>query len=675
VGGGDITDSSVAMIATLLRATVLCAASFITDNSPLDSVVFRSSLQIMLGVVYVLLFHVAATVVRVLTNRRALSDPTDLDVDYDSPSGWQTPVTTPRGTSELQSGSLRPHTTQRHRLAEVTGGSQPGTSGFVVRGNKSLISKIGRGVGRVRVLVQRAALGPRGQTRTKTDERDSFHIRKRSVVSVDDPFSDLSDSSGHSVDSGAGVYQKKCPDPAPRRIDSSQRTVVDLRVEGAPVGYGQQSKPVNNSSQSGRLSSLAEADPDDLAVCSQDVSSANLSTRTGLPVDHKKVPSLAAQCGSPQSADSLDHSNSPLSVSQPSLCSPLGGMPKTMGVNEPSGRVGSLERRSERKGLVHGDQHYSISVPWHYEPQREAYTNSGRTAVVVSEYIYTDVYGLGFSAFVLHYCMDCASLQPTVCMLIGLTLLGFRDIWVISESVAVEDLSIPQVKLFTRALTLFAFVNLIAGQVCMVVAIVLVPTYYTHARGGGITMIPSPDTILEGLLAWVLPLLAPVSLYLVGRRGSNHDVPKTLRRALPTTVLISLWFITCFGAMSDQVRSALGALSVNTTLTELSNTDVAVNMQIPLLMLAPLIKIPALLAVVSCCLTKKTMDIVSTLCVCFCAKQLSTVRDLEIIKMLTVALIFSCAAWCSCTIRYCDPVMYGIARFFERNRGEPAGSP
>ena len=48
----------------------------VPENSPLDSVVFRSSLQILLGVVYVIIFYVVAALVRVLTGRTALTDPT-----------------------------------------------------------------------------------------------------------------------------------------------------------------------------------------------------------------------------------------------------------------------------------------------------------------------------------------------------------------------------------------------------------------------------------------------------------------------------------------------------------------------------------------------------------------------------------------------------------------------
>jgi hypothetical protein len=202
----------------------------------------------------------------------------------------------------------------------------------------------------------------------------------------------------------------------------------------------------------------------------------------------------------------------------------------------------------------------------------------------------------------------------------------------------------------------------------MLVGIVRVPSYHADARDGSITEVLAPVTVLEHFLARVLPILAPLALYMVSKRTSvASDVAKTLRRAMPTTVLISLWFITCFGAMSERIRMAVGAISVNATVTELSETDVAVNMQIPLLILSPFVKIPALLAIVSCCLTRKTMDVVAALCIVFYAKQLYVVRELEMRQMLFCAFVFACLAWFSLTLRYCTPVVRYVAAFFDKS--------
>lgn len=263
-------------------------------------------------------------------------------------------------------------------------------------------------------------------------------------------------------------------------------------------------------------------------------------------------------------------------------------------------------------------------------------------------------------------------MQPTIFLLIGLTILGAGDVSLLATDL--QDNVLPHAKLFTRALTVFSFILIVSAQVCMIVGIVRVPVYHADARDGGITSIPAPETILEHLLARVLPLFAPVSLYLVSRRDRVEDIARTLRRAMPTTVLMAIWFLTCFGAMSDNIRSAVGALSLNATVLELSETDVSVNMHLPLLIMSPLIKIPALLAVVSCCLTRKTLDVVSAICVVFYSKQLHVVRDLEMLKMLSIALIFATVAWLCCTLRYCTNVVNYVGGIFERHNGKNQGS-
>jgi hypothetical protein len=322
------------------------------------------------------------------------------------------------------------------------------------------------------------------------------------------------------------------------------------------------------------------------------------------------------------------------------------------------------------------------SINWDMRPPRKQFTGSkldsrnhtynggfhhldADNIYMQSDRIYTDVYGLGFAAFVLHYTMDCSSMQPTLFLLIGLTVLGARDVSCIALSVA--DNILPQTTLFTRALTVFSFILLVSAQICMLVGIARVPSYHADARDGSITEVPAPTTILEHFLARVLPILAPLALYMVSKRTSvAADVSKTLRRAMPTTVLIALWFITCFGAMSEKIRNAVGAISVNATVTELAETDVAVNMQLPLLIFSPFVKVPSLLAIVSCCLTRKTMDIVAALCIVFYAKQLYVVREIEMRQMIYCAFIFACVAWFCLTLRYCTSVVRIVASFFEK---------
>jgi hypothetical protein len=287
--------------------------------------------------------------------------------------------------------------------------------------------------------------------------------------------------------------------------------------------------------------------------------------------------------------------------------------------------------------------------------------------------IYTDVYGLGFAAYVLHYTIDCASIQPTGFLLIGLTLLSARDVALLSSSER-DDSAVSTTTLFTRALTVVSLMLLVVAQIFMVMGIVRVPTYYTDARDGGVTMISAPQSILEHLLAQVFPLLAPLFLFIASRkrhlsRRPIASISHVFRRAMPITVCIALWFITCFGAMSDKIRNAVGALSVNATVAELSESDVTIDMHLSLFILSPFVKTPALMSVISCCLSRNTMDITSTLAVVFYAKQLHSVRDTPMLQMISVALMCSIAAWLSCITRYCKPLIRAVASFFERHKG------
>jgi hypothetical protein len=274
-----------------------------------------------------------------------------------------------------------------------------------------------------------------------------------------------------------------------------------------------------------------------------------------------------------------------------------------------------------------------------------------------SVHVYSEVYALGLSVFIIHYCLDAASMNPTMFLLIGLTVLALKD------ELRKSDATLDEILTLVRALSVAAFLLMVAAQICMLVGIARVPTYHTFARDGGILQVPAPATVLEIILAIVMPLHAPLSLYLIGRRRSAQHVSRLVRTAMPCTVLVALWFITCFGAMNDQIRNKLGVESVNVTVTALTTID---DKQIPMLLFAPFLKVPALLCIISCCLSGKTIDIVCAMALTFYAKQHNAVRDGEMQQMLVVALIFAAVSWTMCTLRYWSWLMQHITRFFDR---------
>lgn len=276
--------------------------------------------------------------------------------------------------------------------------------------------------------------------------------------------------------------------------------------------------------------------------------------------------------------------------------------------------------------------------------------------------IYSDVYALGISLFIMHYCLDAASMNPTLFLLIGLTILALKDEICVSRdevNYGKQDESL----IFVKGLSVSAFLLIVAAQICILVGIARVPTYHTSARDGGILQVPAPDTVLEMILAVFFPMLAPGTLYFIRRRKSANHVSRLLRTALPCTVIVALWFITCFGAMNEQIRTKLGVESVNVTIATFTQID---NAQLPVLLVAPFFKVPALLCIISCCLSGKTIDIVCSLALIFYVKQYNAVRDGEMHQMLLMGLIFAAFAWSMCTLRYWKWFTLYITNFFSR---------
>jgi hypothetical protein len=578
---------------TILRACVIGIASIVPENSPLDSVVFRSSLQILLGVVYVILFYFVSAVVRVLTGRTALMDPNaSLDAEIHNVQGDIEDIYEYDYKQDSFTLNHDAHTTPLKSITRNYENYEADTEEVVSGG---LMIRVGQDVERrvrsIASVVARVGKSSHAVTDThvaSVDDHSPAHTRRGSVDDVS------SDASSDEVDSAAGV----------RAVHVVQKQMRHA-AKAATTGVKDSIKQTEPNVTTGVKDSIKQT---------EDVSAEALQTHTVEPPAQKGI----------QRTDSINWYMRP--------------------------------PRKQFTGSKLESRHHTYNGGFHPVNTDNIYVQSDR--------IYTDVYGLGFAAFVLHYTMDCSSMQPTLFLLIGLTVLGTRDVSCIALSVA--DNILPQTTLFTRALTVFSFILLVSAQICMLVGIVRVPSYHADARDGSVTEVPAPETVLEHFLARVLPILAPLALYMVSKRTSvAADVSKTLRRAMPTTVLIALWFITCFGAMSEKIRTAVGAISVNATVAELAETDVAVNMQLPLLIFSPFVKIPSLLAIVSCCLTRKTMDVVAALCIVFYAKQLHVVREIEMRQMLCCAFVFACLAWFCLTIRYCTPVVRTVASCFE----------
>jgi hypothetical protein len=221
---------------------------------------------------------------------------------------------------------------------------------------------------------------------------------------------------------------------------------------------------------------------------------------------------------------------------------------------------------------------------------------------------FAEMYGLGFSIFVVFYCIDCASMQPAFCMLVGITVLSLRDCVRITDPLLVSHEAVETN--LVKAATIVAFMLALAAQICVAVGIGRVPSYHAPLRDGSILSVPAPATLLDTLLAVVFPICAPLLLHFISKRQNVPRLQSMVRNALPTTMLIALWFLTSLGTMKDELRATLGVTSVNQTLDELFKGD---HVQAPVAIFAPFFKIPAVLAVVSCCISGKSVDILTSL--------------------------------------------------------------
>jgi hypothetical protein len=169
----------MALLPTLLRAGVLCLASMIPENSSLDSVVFCASLQILLGVVYVTLFYTVSAMVNVLTSRGALSDPTDVNIDFEGDN-----------LNEFE---------DENDFAPYSVRSTPHGAAFIVRA--------GRGVGRqVHRIVSRVTGGDMPSAHRRHEDCDDHSPARRG--SVQDISSVNSDTTEESDAAGVGLGRR-----------------------------------------------------------------------------------------------------------------------------------------------------------------------------------------------------------------------------------------------------------------------------------------------------------------------------------------------------------------------------------------------------------------------------------------------------------------------------------
>jgi hypothetical protein len=273
--------------------------------------------------------------------------------------------------------------------------------------------------------------------------------------------------------------------------------------------------------------------------------------------------------------------------------------------------------------------------------------------------VYSEVYALGFAVFVISYSVDCTNMQTGCTLILGIAVLAMRDIVrVLDPSM---DETIASHTQFSRAICVVAFMLMVAAQICAFVGIARVPSYHAASREGFAIHIPAPATVLDTLLAIVFPLLAPLLLHPICKKENVHRLQPMLRAALPTTAFVAVWFLSLFGTMDAEMRETLGVDTVNAAVNNVLAGD---HIEVPVVLLAPLLKVPAVLAVVSCCVAGKAIDILTALGLVFYVKQKGLVKEPAMQDMLVISTIFASFAWVLTTVRYFTPLMRCVARTF-----------
>jgi hypothetical protein len=275
--------------------------------------------------------------------------------------------------------------------------------------------------------------------------------------------------------------------------------------------------------------------------------------------------------------------------------------------------------------------------------------------------VYTEVYALGFAVFVFSYSIDSTNMQAGCTLLLGLAVLALLDLLRVLDPL-LQDNTSSNTQLL-RAMCVTAFMLMLAAQICAFVGIARVPSYHAASRDGFAMHIPAPATLLDSMLAIVFPLLAPIMLYPICKRDNVHRLQPMLRAALPTTVFVAAWFLSLFATMDAELRETFGVdASLDASVERVLAGD---RVELPVVLLAPLLKIPAVLALISCCIAGKSIDVLTALGLVFYVKQKGIVKESAMQDMLVISTIFASCAWTLTTLRYCTPITRCLSRKFD----------
>lgn len=250
--------------------------------------------------------------------------------------------------------------------------------------------------------------------------------------------------------------------------------------------------------------------------------------------------------------------------------------------------------------------------------------------------VYTEIYGLGMIMYVVFYVSDMLSFVPSYMFLVGLTLnslLGF------SALVEMQKKSISSEMAVKRLST-------IAAAVCLNASLISMGIGMTKINEDLWTAEYYNNTLLDNVLSFVLPLVAPLGLNLVPEPKLT-DV--TITRAIPLTGMIAVWYVmSCLAYEDDNIENV----------KKLFDTG----KHWPWIIALTFAKSASTIAIISACLHSMSLDIACMLGLVLFAKEIPLSSQHSYHASVIAALVFCVVALVLRMIRHCKPVVEAMAR-------------
>jgi hypothetical protein len=314
---------------------------------------------------------------------------------------------------------------------------------------------------------------------------------------------------------------------------------------------------------------------------------------------------------------------------------------------------------------IESDEEEDEPIASHFLPEQEMVIEERRN-------VFSDVYILGLSAFTATYCIDSVSPAPTAAFISGLLVLSITqsvNIMYVLARARTQGISkdIEAVLHGKRILTVSSCMFVTASFLMFCIGL-----------AGTVTEVSAVENVFDVTFSVILPLVCPWLLVTV----SPKQVPvRTLMECAPFVLTLCMAYILFFLATRGSISTIIheiGELSHvrhndtmhNDTMSDLTsvtdlefhsyvnasihfNTDIFSKTSvdsagnIPLLMVAPLLKIPTIVVVLANVINRSHLLVITSLLIVMSARQISdTTADQEAaFRAYCVTLVLSVFAF------------------------------